>query len=322
MSDELARWAARRAPELRARAEAEVIAELRRALLAEALGPARPVESEAPPPQPPPPPPAAVQGEVLWAYGVTGASDSPIGLRSRLGEEHAVEHLEHDGLALLVSRVARAEFAEEPLRRNLNDFEWLERAARAHEEVLEQALEHAPVVPLRLCTIFEGETGAARMLETHEEALRTVLETLEGRQEWSVKLLVDPPLLLAAGARRRGAPADVGPEGSGAEYLLRRRAEREDREAADQIASEIADDVHARLQDWAAGAVLRPAQNRELSRHEGEMLLNGAYLVEAAKVPQLRELVAELRDRHAELGARIELSGPFPAYNFVPRLEP
>ena len=137
-----------------------------------------------------------------------------------------------------------------------------------------------------------------------------------------MKLLVDPPSLLAAGARRRGAPADAASLGSGAEYLLRRRAEREDRDAADQIAGEIANDVHARLQDWAAGAVLRPAQNRELSGHEGEMLLNGAYLVETSKVPQLRELVAELRERHAELGARIELSGPFPAYNFVPRLEP
>jgi hypothetical protein len=321
MSDELARWAARRAPELRARAEAEVIAELRRALLAEALRPARAPEPEREAPAAAPRPPAP-RGEVLWAYGVTSASDSPDPLSSRLGGEHPVERLEHDGLALLVSRVPRAEFAEEPLRRNLNDFEWLEQVARAHEEVLEHALEHVPVVPLRLCTIFDGEAGAARMLEAHGEALRTVLETLQGRQEWSVKLLVDQPSLLAAGARRRGAPADAGSPGSGAEYLLRRRAEREDRDAADQIASEIADDVHARLQDWAAGAVLRPAQNRELSGHEGEMLLNGAYLVETAKVPQLRELVAELRDRHAELGARIELTGPFPAYNFVPRLEP
>jgi hypothetical protein len=103
--------------------------------------------------------------------------------------------------------------------------------------------------------------------------------------------------------------------------MLRRRAERQDREAADRLAAGIADDVHARLQDWAAGAVLRPAQNRDLSGHEGEMLLNGAYLVEAAKLPELRVLIDELRERHAELGARIELSGPFPAYNFVPRLD-
>ena len=49
------------------------------------------------------------------------------------------------------------------------------------------------------------------------------------------------------------------------------------------------------------------------------MLLNGAYLVETADVERLRERVAELQDRHRALGARLELSGPFPPYNFVQR---
>jgi hypothetical protein len=47
------------------------------------------------------------------------------------------------------------------------------------------------------------------------------------------------------------------------------------------------------------------------------MILNGAYLVEHAKLPDLYALVDELRERHADKGARIELSGPFPAYNFA-----
>jgi len=55
-----------------------------------------------------------------------------------------------------------------------------------------------------------------------------------------------------------------------------------------------------------------------LSGHEGEMLLNGAYLVEAERVDGLRELVAELECDYDALGARIELSGPWPPYNFVP----
>jgi hypothetical protein len=48
------------------------------------------------------------------------------------------------------------------------------------------------------------------------------------------------------------------------------------------------------------------------------MLLNAAYLVDADRVGELRALVAELEDRHAAVGARIELTGPWPPYNFVP----
>ena len=65
-----------------------------------------------------------------------------------------------------------------------------------------------------------------------------------------------------------------------------------------------------------------PPQNRELSGHEGEMLLNAAYLVEAQRVADLRERAAELAERHAAVGARIELTGPWPPYNFVPDGEP
>ena len=99
--------------------------------------------------------------------------------------------------------------------------------------------------------------------------------------------------------------------------MLRRRLERQLREAADSLGADIAAQVHARLHDWAIDATTRPPQNRELSGHQGEMLLNAAYLVERDRVEELRALVAELETRHRELGVSIELTGPWPPYNFV-----
>jgi hypothetical protein len=48
------------------------------------------------------------------------------------------------------------------------------------------------------------------------------------------------------------------------------------------------------------------------------MALNAAYLVEAKRVDGLRELVGILEADHSRVGARIELTGPWPPYNFVP----
>jgi hypothetical protein len=61
-----------------------------------------------------------------------------------------------------------------------------------------------------------------------------------------------------------------------------------------------------------------PAQNRELSGLEGDMVLNGAYLVERDRAADLRALVAALEEREQGHGARIALAGPFPPYSFVP----
>jgi Gas vesicle synthesis protein GvpL/GvpF len=318
--DELARWAAKRAPDLLARAEAAAVEELKRALVEATLrnrsearrDPGKPRVTEPTPPR----------GYGLWSYCVTRIGEPPPERTPGVHEAGPVERIEHAPLAVLVSRVPLAEFGEEALRRNLNDLDWLERVARSHELVLERTLEQATIVPLRLCTIFEDEGGVRRMLDEQRSPLLTALELLSGHQEWGVKLLADRDALEGA-ARGRSSDADadtdepIQPSAGGA-YMLRRRMERQVREEADRLAVGVAEDVHARLQDWASDAVLNPPQNRDLSGHEGEMLLNGAYLVETAKVARLRELVGELQEQHRELGVTLQLTGPWPPYNFVP----
>jgi hypothetical protein len=317
MADELARWAAARAPALLARAEAEAVAVLRDALVTAALPapgastPAPASKGEAP----------TQTDEALWVYCVLWAD----GASAPDGEGVAgssIEVVEDDGLAALVSRVPLAEFGEEPLRRNLNDLAWLERVARSHESVLDRALADGTIAPLRLCTIYDGPARVRTMLNGARERFVAVLDALEGHQEWGVKLLLDPAQV-AAEARRRLPAAEAeenedATRGEGASYMLRRRFERQVAEAAEALAAEVAREVHANLRNWAVDAVTRPPQNREISGHEGDMALNAAYLVEAGHVEGLRELVGVLEAHHRELGARIELTGPWPPYNFVP----
>jgi hypothetical protein len=334
----LEQWAAARAPELLARAEAEAVAVLREALVAASLAngagageDTRPGAREDTPPQAPPDtapttrasrPNPSEEPDLLWAYCVLRDGDAtPAGARG-IGEG-AIQRVEHGGLAALVSRVPAAEFAEEPLRRNLGDLGWLEQVARAHEAVLDAALAQSTIVPLRMCTLFESDERVGDMLERRGASLGEALDALEGRFEWAVKVLVDPERLLqAAGAADAGAASESEPpparSGEGGAYLRRRREERGAREAASGLAADTARQIHARLQDWALDARTSPPQNRELSGHEGEMVLNAAYLIERERTEELRALIAELEEHHRGLGARIELTGPWPPYNFVP----
>jgi len=317
----LEQWAADRAPELIARAEAEAVAVLRNALVAAGLRAGVPRATVAPEPEPVPAPrpaPSPVQAPaLLWAYCVIRADDPiPEGVAGII--EHAVERVAAGELAALFSRVPSGEFAAEPLARNLNDLAWLERVARGHEGVLDAALAQSTIVPLRMCTIFENETGVREMLERQHARLTEALTVVDGRLEWAVKVLVDRDRLMdAARPHNAEATADTAAPGEGGAYLQRRRAERGVREAASRLAADTAQQVHARLQDWAIDARTRPPQNRELSGHEGEMVLNAAYLVERERTDELRRLVAELEEHHGGLGARIELTGPWPPYNFV-----
>jgi hypothetical protein len=328
VDDDLASWAERRAPELLARAEADAVATLRDALVSAALarssGPearrrSRPSGAE---PRATPAAGDVPLGDVFWAYCVGRSTEALAVDIDGVATGSRVERVDAGDLSALVSRVPIAEFGAAPLRENLNDLAWLERVARAHEEVLERALEQSTLVPLRLCTIYESEQNVREMLEREHDTLAHALDALAGREEWGVKLIADVDRL-AEGARSRSSEVaaledELGARTGGGAYMLRRRLERHVREMVDSLAGEVADEVHTRLEDWASDAVIRPPQNPELSGHEGRMLLNAAYLVETERVEGLRELVAELEERHRPLGARIELTGPWPPYNFVP----
>jgi len=324
VADPLGRWAAGRAPELLARAEAEAIAALRdalvRAAIAERALSADPAAAPSSPERAAPKP--SPGGAALWAYGVLPADAAFPAEVPGVDPAHPVELVRVDRLAALASRVPLDEFGADPLRRNLNDLGWLERVARAHEAVLDKAVQSGTCVPLRLCTIYEGEERLRAMLDRERGAFADALQHLAGREEWAVKLLVDDDALTSAARALSDEVAGLEDEARGSAeggaYMLRRRIDRHLRERAEALATETAEEVHARLEAWATDAVTRPPQNRELSGHEGEMLLNGAYLVEADRVEGLRGLVAELERDYGALGARIELSGPWPPYNFVP----
>jgi hypothetical protein len=254
-------------------------------------------------PAPAPTATPAPTGELLWCYGVTagnvpeveGIDDAPV-LRIGAGE-----------LTALASPVPAARFDPRALEAELEDLARLEQLARAHERVLAAALDAGDVVPFRLCTIYSGEPALRAALADRGSELAEALRLVHGAAEWSVKVLHRP-----VADRQPAAPA-----GSGTEYLTRRRDERAYAEASADAVHEAATAVHARLTEHAAGAVLARPQDRRLSGHEGEMVLNAAYLVPYDRLDDFRALVEELAARFEEQHLHFQLTGPWPAHHFT-----
>jgi Gas vesicle synthesis protein GvpL/GvpF len=262
-----------------------------------------------------------VAEELVWAYCVADGSIEPPACEGVDGE-HPVERVDHAGLTALVSRVPKQEFDADALRRNLNDIEWLGRVARAHEQVLDGVLSATTIVPLRLCTLYESDDGVRQMLEREQSALTGALNALAGREEWGVKLLVDPEKLQQVAASRAAAVAGVQPEldgqSAGGAYLLRRKLERQVREESNALMAATVETLRAGLETFALDMVTRPAQNPELSGLQGRMILNAALLVDADGVDRLQTLARAIEADYGDLGAQVIVTGPWPPYNFVP----
>jgi hypothetical protein len=216
--------------------------------------------------------------------------------------------VEHQGLGGVVSEVDLDEFGEEGLRSNLEDLGWLERVAVAHDRVTREVASLGPTAPLRLATVFLGEESLReRLTEWHDDASRT-LDRIDGREEWSVKAYADPTA--RAQEEADAGEAGTGETGAGRAYLMRRRAATRRQEVLAQEDAEIADRIHAELEGAAVAGRRLAAQDRRLTGHVGEMILNGAYLVDRDRVAVFRQVVEAMAGRHAHV--RVEPAGPWP----------
>lgn len=286
----------------------------------------------------PPVPPVGV-----WAYAITeddnlSGPDGEVDLSWLTGVGEAkVRTTNGSGLTALVSDVSLAEFGEAALRENLENLDWLDEVAREHHYVIDAAARLFPLLPVRLATVYSGDAALRDALAEHNAQLLDSLHRVGGRVEWGVKAWAAPeaaagskpdarpeksePDLVGAETGKDSAPgsgADTGAgpgSGAGLAYLKRRRAQLSAARESKTAAINIARAVHADLTAKANDTRLHPPQSPQLSGIRQPMLLNAAYLLDAADGVSFTAAVAGQATAHPEL--RIELTGPWPPYSFV-----
>ena len=217
----------------------------------------------------------------VWTYAITEdghlyGPDGEVDLSWLTGVgETKVRTATSCGLTVLVSDVNMAEFGEAALRENLENMKWLDEVAREHHYVIDAAARLFPLLPVRLATVYSGDEALRAALAEHNAQLLDALRRVGGRVEWGVKAYAGP---------------ESGP-GSGVQA------------------------VHADLTAKAKDARLHPPQSPQLSGIQEPMLLNAAYLLDAADGVSFTAAVAGQATAHPEL--RIELTGPWPPYSFA-----
>lgn len=254
-------------------------------------------------------------GWAWWAYCVVRATQADELAAGLSGVEPGtpVEAVAEGELAVLVSRVPLAEYGDDRLREHLEDLAWLERTARAHEAVQQAVLALQALVPLRLCTLFRESDRIRRALRENAEVFSRNLAGLDGVKEWGMKVFFYPGAV-------SGAVELVGTEAaedSGTAYLAGRQQERDRVAQAHAMSQRCIEDVRQAVRGLAIDERINPAQRPEAHGRDAEMILNGAYLVTDVHVDELKDTVSELQARWADHGLIVELTGPWPPYNFV-----
>jgi hypothetical protein len=234
--------------------------------------------------------------------------------------ESALELVEASGLAAVVSRVPLADYSEDALAARLQDATWTATRALRHERVAEHFARRATVVPLRFGTIYLRRESVVKMLEERGAQLLDALRRIEGREEWGLNVYVER-------ARLREEVARVSPRlrelaeraetsAPGQAYLLRKKIDAMRDEEARSVVRSVASEIETALAETCDGAArLRVMKDEATER--GELSARLAFLVARERFEEFRAAAERLAAEHAPNGFSFELTGPWPAYNFV-----
>jgi hypothetical protein len=250
----------------------------------------------------------------VWVYAIAETvGPASLGELSGVGGG-PVRPVAAAGLMAIVEDVGLDTCGESAMRRNLEDLDWLEAAARAHHRVINAAGQLAPVVPMRLATVYSDEAGVRSVLAERGADFRQALRRIGTRREWGVKAYEVPPSETggAPGGAARPAAAAAG---TGTAYLQRRRSELSAHKDSRRAALQSAQQVHSELSRLAAETRLHAPQAPQLTGTRAPMILNAAYLLDDDRGDDFAAAVSVLAEQHP--GVRLELTGPWPPYSFA-----
>jgi len=235
-------------------------------------------------------------------------------------ENVALELITRNSLTAVVSVVPLSEFGEDALESRLADATWTAIHAMRHEQVVEHFASRTSVVPLRFGTIYMDSAGIEQMLGENEKKLSKIVERLSGRVEWGVNVYCNRQTLMDnitnLSPRLRQMREEAKEASPGQAYLLQKKIETQ---RADEAKVEIAravDDIEQVLNQHSDGSTKLRILKVETTEH-GELKAKFAFLVLKAEFESFRNAAEELAQTMEQSGIRIELTGPWPAYNFA-----
>ena len=246
-------------------------------------------------------------GTVVHAYGIV-ATDAGADLPATGIGGAGVALLEAGPVSAVFSILPETAYGAASWQAHSDDPAWLTETATEHQRVLTDLVRDTDVLPLRLPAMYRDEMHLHDMLTSQGDLFRVALDAVHDHVEWAVHLYF---------GREPDASTEAGRPASGAEFFRRKAEVASRRESARAEREQRVRDAYAAMADVSRQSVVNQPQDPALSGRPEPMLLNSAHLVCRRHERFFFTAVEETAARLAPAGITMEVTGPWPPYNFV-----
>jgi len=253
--------------------------------------------------------------------------DTPVFSTKGIDGKGEVFTLSFRGLEAVVSEVSLEEFGSIEIQEKARqDLSWIKEKAVAHEKVIEEAIRKndkiLSLIPMRFGTIFKEKARLEESLDKDYSKVKEVLERIRDKQEWSVKVYLTnrekfERVIKEKNEAIKEKEKEIAtlPEGM-AFFMEEELSEIVSREMEAEL-NNMAEVFFEGLKKHAVDSVKNKILEKELTGKREPMILNAAYLIHKKEIKKFEKEVDDLNRRMEEEGYCLEVSGPWPAYNFT-----
>ena len=258
-----------------------------------------------------------MNNELIYVYCI---SDSPPGI-ARNFKFKDLKSLKFDDYCVFVKYVTASEFSEDNFKRNLNDIQWVETNAREHMNVIGMIMEYTTVIPFKFGTIYNTKAGLQLFITDFSVSLTENFNHIRGKEEWAVKVFCDRKALCDQIDQLSEKAADIEKQimasSPGKAFLLGRKKIGLIDDEMDRLCKDYGQKYFNEFKSLSESISLSNLLPKEYTGREDTMILNAAFLVSKDKVSDFKWTFDTLRNKDRNSGFIIEVTGPWPPFNFI-----
>src|SRR5256886_7012300 len=183
----------------------------------------------------------------------------------------------------------------------------------AHEFVNETVMREFTLIPMSFGTVFRSEKDVLQLLKSTYQAFTDVLDKMQDKIEFGLKILWDRDKVVAAIEREndeiRRLKDEITRNAASSTYFARMQLGRLVEAAMEDASNRYVADIHEQLKDVSVAS----RSNKVIG---DRMILNAAFLVDRKAEKQFDERVKQISLQYEDL-LTFKYTGPWPPYNFV-----
>ena len=253
--------------------------------------------------------------EGRYVYGVAAGTET-----AKLGsigiEGNEVYTIPYQDLCAIVHNCSTVPYQS-------SDEEVVKSWARAHQGVLDEAKKRfSTTIPLGFDTILQPKDDATPpdqvvrdWLKEDYDRLRTLMEKIEGKDEYGVQLFYEPAVVSKQISEQsedvRKIKEEMATKSPGMAYMYRQKLEKAVKAEMEKLADEWFKEFYSRIKQHTEDIVVEKTKKVGKDRM---MLLNLSCLVAKEKIDSLGEELEKINNME---GFSIRFTGPWPPYSFV-----